>query len=90
MVSDRDLLIAIFNAIGALAKRLTGDTLVVAMRHDDYSNNSKDDVYGWNYASPILTKWDLSKDAKSISEEVLSLCAENQESDHKPVELQNL
>jgi hypothetical protein len=33
LLSDRDLLVAVFNAIGALATRLTGERLSVSMPH---------------------------------------------------------
>jgi len=33
LLSDRDLLVAVFNAIGALATRLTGERLSVSIPH---------------------------------------------------------
>ena len=50
MVSEKELLIGIFNAIGALAKRLTGDTLVVALKHDNGG-------FAWTYPDVRLVKW---------------------------------
>ena len=50
MFSDREILLALFSAIGALAKRLTGDTLVVKVK----------DVDGLPvkfYASPTAASW---------------------------------
>lgn len=35
MISDRELLIGLFNAVGELAERLTGEKLVVRMRAED-------------------------------------------------------
>ena len=35
MVSDQDLIVSLFNMVGALAERLTGERLVVAVRDSE-------------------------------------------------------
>ncbi len=37
MIDDRELLVALFNALGALAKRVTGDTMLLCMKDDQGS-----------------------------------------------------
>ena len=50
MVSDRDLLMGLFSAIGALARRLTGERLYVRFKCGE-------DEYVWSFASEMGTVW---------------------------------
>ena len=48
MVSDRDILLGLFDPNGALAPRLTGEVLVVSLKHENGRV--------WHYATPSNTE----------------------------------
>jgi hypothetical protein len=54
MIQDRDLLIGIFDAIGALSERLTGDKLIIDFTD---TNGNVTSFYGGS----IRTRWQSSK-----------------------------
>ena len=56
-VPERALLWALFNAVGALAERLTGETLVVAIP----DNLGDEATRVWTYGSPLDVKWIRTK-----------------------------
>jgi len=62
-ITDRDLLFALFDALGALASRLTGERLVVMIPTPDGELDSV-------YASTASTRWVPLTDAMATTEEV--------------------
>jgi hypothetical protein len=55
--TDREILVAIFNAIGALAERRTGERLVV---HTERENSEGSDVYSSPASATFLAKEEAS------------------------------
>ena len=83
MISEKALILSLFDAIGALAKRLTGETLEIALFDEEGSHR-------WHSPSSLYTRW--CKPTEDIVTPVAaqSLCAETLEFPHKPDEFQTL